>query len=70
MQGRMKDSETPEGLVLTDEIRRTVNAAIEALPEDLRLPSSCASSTGCHTKRLQPRMDCPWDSPLANIQSA
>ena len=28
MQGRMKDSETPEGLVLTDEIRRTVNAAI------------------------------------------
>src|ERR1700679_2205195 len=27
MQGRMKDSETPEGLVLTDEIRSTVNAA-------------------------------------------
>src|SRR5580700_7518380 len=36
MQGRMKDSETPEGLVLTDEIRTTVNAAIDALPEDLR----------------------------------
>ncbi|MGH8277172.1 MAG: RNA polymerase sigma factor RpoE, partial [Steroidobacteraceae bacterium] len=36
MQGRMKDSETPEGLVLTDEIRATVNAAIDALPEDLR----------------------------------
>ena len=36
MQGRMKDSETPEGLVLTDEIRSTVNAAIDALPEDLR----------------------------------
>src|SRR5579883_2595095 len=29
MQGRMKDSETPEGLVLTDEIRSTVNAAID-----------------------------------------
>src|SRR5882672_12485148 len=27
MQGRMKDSETPEGLVLTDEIRSIVNAA-------------------------------------------
>src|SRR5579863_2188393 len=27
MQGRMKDAETPEGLVLTDEIRATVNAA-------------------------------------------
>ena len=36
MQGRMKDAETPEGLVLTDEIRTTVNAAIDALPEDLR----------------------------------
>src|SRR5881392_2609638 len=36
MQGRMKDSETPEGLVLTEEIRSTVNAAIDALPEDLR----------------------------------
>src|SRR5205809_7286180 len=31
MQGRMKDSETPEGLVLTEEIRSTVNAAIDAL---------------------------------------
>src|SRR5204863_202671 len=36
MQSRMKDAETPEGLVLTDEIRSTVNAAIDALPEDLR----------------------------------
>src|SRR6267143_1977387 len=35
MQGRMKDSETPEGLVLTEEIRSTVNAAIEALNEEL-----------------------------------
>src|SRR5215475_8868434 len=36
MQGHMKDAETPEGLVLTDEIRSIVNSAIEALPEDLR----------------------------------
>ena len=36
MQGRMKDSETPEGLVLTDEIRSTVNAAIDALSEKYR----------------------------------
>src|SRR6186997_608668 len=32
MHGRLKDAETPEGLVLTDEIRGTVNAAIDALP--------------------------------------
>ena len=44
MQGRMKDSETPEALVLTDEIRSTVNAAIEALPEDLRTAISSYDS--------------------------
>ena len=36
VQGRLKDPETPEALVLTDEIRSTVNSAIDALPEDLR----------------------------------
>jgi len=36
MVSRLKDPETPEGLALTEEIRNTVNAAIEALPEDLR----------------------------------
>src|SRR3954468_18898911 len=34
MQGRLADKETPEALTLTDEIRTTVNEAIEALPED------------------------------------
>ena len=32
----MAESETPEALLLTDEIRDTVNRAIENLPEDLR----------------------------------
>jgi RNA polymerase sigma-70 factor, ECF subfamily len=36
MVGRLKDPETPEGLALTEEIRDTVNHAIEQLPEDLR----------------------------------
>src|SRR5215207_546060 len=36
MQGRLKDSETPEALAMTEEIRSTVNSAIDALPEDLR----------------------------------
>ncbi len=31
MQGRLADKETPEALTLTDEIRTTVNAAIDAL---------------------------------------
>src|ERR1700759_3439319 len=36
MVGRLRDPETPEGLALTEEIRETVNHAIETLPEDLR----------------------------------
>ncbi|HRP35750.1 MAG TPA: sigma-70 family RNA polymerase sigma factor, partial [Gammaproteobacteria bacterium] len=33
MQGRLRDGDTPEGLALSEEIRETVNQAIEALPE-------------------------------------
>jgi len=36
LQARMKDTATPEAMALTEEIRSTVNAAIESLPEDLR----------------------------------
>jgi len=36
LHARLAESETPEGLLLTDEIRETVNRAIENLPEDLR----------------------------------
>src|SRR6266550_4055616 len=32
----LKDSDTPEGKLLTDEIRQTVQEAMEQLPDDLR----------------------------------
>jgi RNA polymerase sigma-70 factor (ECF subfamily) len=59
MQGRMKDSETPEGLVLTDEIRRTVNAAIDALPEDLRTAIVLRELEGLSYEEIAAAMDCP-----------
>ncbi len=59
MQGRMKDSETPEGLVLTDEIRATVNAAIEALPEDLRTAIVLREIEGLSYEEIAAAMDCP-----------
>src|SRR5450631_3136780 len=49
LQGRMKDAETPEGLVLTDEIRTTVNAAMDALPE----------LEGLSYEEIAASMDCP-----------
>jgi RNA polymerase sigma-70 factor (ECF subfamily) len=59
MQGRMKDPETPEGLVLTDEIRTTVNAAIDALPEDLRTAIVLRELEGLSYEEIAAAMDCP-----------
>jgi len=59
MQSRMKDSETPEGLVLTDEIRGTVNAAIEALPEDLRTAIVLRELEGLSYEEIAAAMGCP-----------
>ena len=59
MQGRMKDSETPEGLVLTDEIRSTVNAAIDALPEDLRTAIVLRELEGLSHEEIAEAMACP-----------
>jgi RNA polymerase sigma-70 factor (ECF subfamily) len=59
MQGRLKDAETPEGLVLTDEIRHTVNAAIEQLPEDLRTAIVLRELEGLSYEQIAGTMGCP-----------
>ncbi len=59
MQGRLKDSETPEGLLLTDEIRQTVNAAIEQLPEDLRKAIVLRELEGLSYEQIAATMGCP-----------
>ncbi len=59
MQGRLKDAETPEGLVLTDEIRQTVNAAIEQLPEDLRTAIVLRELEGLSYEQIASAMGCP-----------
>lgn len=59
MQGRLKDSETPEALVMTDEIRATVNAAIDALPEDLRTAIVLRELEGLSYEEIAAAMDCP-----------
>ena len=59
MQGRLKDSKTPEALVLTDEIRTTVNAAIANLPEDLRTAIVLRELEGLSYEEIAATMDCP-----------
>ena len=59
MQGRLADTETPEALVLTEEIRTIVNRAIEALPEDLRTAIVLRELEGMSYEEIAAAMDCP-----------
>ena len=59
MISRLKDPETPEGLALTEEIRETVNAAIVALPEDLRTAIVLRELEGLSYEDIAQTMDCP-----------
>jgi RNA polymerase sigma-70 factor, ECF subfamily len=66
-QGRLKDSETPEALVMTDEIRATVNAAIDALPEDLRTAIVLRELEGLSYEEIAATMDCPVGTVCSRI---
>jgi RNA polymerase sigma-70 factor, ECF subfamily len=59
MHGRLRDGDTPEGLALTEEIRETVNQAIEALPEDLRTAIVLREIEGLSYEEIAGAMECP-----------
>ncbi len=59
MQARLADAETPESLLQTEEIRATVNQAIEALPEDLRTAIVLRELEGLSYEDIAAAMDCP-----------
>jgi RNA polymerase sigma-70 factor (ECF subfamily) len=59
MQARLADPETPESLLATEEIRATVNRAIEALPEDLRTAIVLRELEGLSYEDIAQAMDCP-----------
>jgi RNA polymerase sigma-70 factor (ECF subfamily) len=59
LQARMKDTATPEAMAMTEEIRATVNAAIEALPEDLRTAIVLRELEGLSYEEIAATMDCP-----------
>jgi RNA polymerase sigma-70 factor (ECF subfamily) len=59
VQGRLKDTETPEALALTEEIRGIVNSAMDALPEDLRTAIVLRELEGLSYEEIAASMDCP-----------
>jgi RNA polymerase sigma-70 factor (ECF subfamily) len=59
VQVRLKDTDTPEGLLLTNEIQRTVEKAISQLPEDLRTAIILRELEGMSYEEIAQAMDCP-----------
>ena len=55
----LQEVSTPENLARTDEIKRTVFSAIEALPEDLRTAITLRELEGLSYEEIAEIMDCP-----------
>jgi RNA polymerase sigma-70 factor (ECF subfamily) len=56
---KLKEGDTPEGVLLTEEIRRTVSEAMEQLPEDLRTAIVLRELEGLSYEEIAEAMDCP-----------
>jgi RNA polymerase sigma-70 factor (ECF subfamily) len=59
IQARLKHVDTPEGMALTEEIRSTVEDAIDGLPDDLRTAIVLRELEGLSYEEIAQAMDCP-----------
>ena len=59
LHARLQDDATPEHLLLTEEIRTTVNGAMAELPEDLRTAIVLREIDGLSYEEIAAAMDCP-----------
>lgn len=57
--GRMKETATPEGELMSDEVARTVQDALDELPEDLRTAIQLREFEGMSYEEIANAMDCP-----------
>jgi RNA polymerase sigma-70 factor (ECF subfamily) len=56
---KLKEVDTPEGVLLTEEIRLVVERAMEQLPEDLRTAIILREIEGLSYEEIAEAMDCP-----------
>jgi RNA polymerase sigma-70 factor, ECF subfamily len=56
---RLKESDTPEGMLLTEEIRQTVQHAMQDLPDDLRTAITLRELDGLSYEEIAEAMACP-----------
>jgi RNA polymerase sigma-70 factor (ECF subfamily) len=57
--GLLRDDETPEQILLSKQIGTTVNAAMDAVPEDMRTAISVREIEGLTDEEIAQVMDCP-----------
>jgi len=57
--GLLRDDETPDRLLMSKQIGETVNAAMDALPEDLRTAIALREIEGLSYEEIAQVMDCP-----------
>lgn len=56
---QLRDINTPESMLLSNEIAQTVNATIEGLPEELRIAIQMREIEGMSYEDIAKAMDCP-----------
>jgi RNA polymerase sigma-70 factor (ECF subfamily) len=56
---QLRDINTPESLLLSNEIAQTVNSTIEQLPEELRTAIQMREIEGMSYEDIAKAMDCP-----------
>jgi len=56
---RLKEQDTPEHILLSEEIAQTIKTAIDELPEELRVAISLREFEGMSYEEIAQTMDCP-----------
>lgn len=59
ISNKLRDDDSPEGLLLRDELRQTMEDCVAALPEELRLAITLREAEGLSYDEIAQTMDCP-----------
>ena len=59
LHAKLKETDTPEGVTLSNELKETVERAIASLPEDLRTAIILRELEGMSYEEIAQTMECP-----------
>ena len=59
LHAKLKETDTPEGVTISEELQRTVEKAIQSLPDDLRTAIILRELDGMSYEEIAQTMECP-----------